>query len=369
MRGCAMTQDGTANGDGVPPGMAMDEAGIAAGIALQAEHCLRNDAPVTARVVQAGLAIMHSATRCGGRIRSWPGLPLEDAMPLRFAAGFHHLHLSGDDARLAPIYAGLVTDQAQVDRILLAVLADHDARLLDWFDGPPQTNEAGRSASFMAGLLWLSGRVGHRFELNELGASAGVNTMMERYRYTLAGVGVGPAGSPMHITPEWRGASPPLAPVEIVAIRGCDTAPADLSDPAAALRIKSYVWPDSPVRLGRIDAAIALAAIRPPEVARADAADWVERRLAAPQEGGVCRVFHHSIVWQYISEDRRRRIAASIEAAGRAATRERPIAWMMLETNRETFRHELTVRHWPGDGTPHVLGQAQAHGAWVEWFA
>lgn len=354
--------------DGVPPGMAMDEAGIASGIRLQAEHCRRNDAPITARIVEAGIAIMRSETLCGARIRGWPGLPLEDAMPLRFAAGFHHLHLSGDDDRLAQVYGGSKVDQAEVDAIVLAVLADHDARLLRWFDGPPQTNEAGRSASFMAGLLWLSSRAGPRFEINELGASAGVNTMMERYRYDLGGVMAGPVSSPMHIAPEWRGPQPPRAPVEIVAIRGCDTAPADLSVPAAALRIKSYVWPDAPQRLQRIDAAIALAAEQRPDLVRADAADWVEERLAAPHPGGVTRVFNHSIVWQYVGEDRRARITAAIEAAGRMATPDRPIAWMMLETNRATFRHELTIRHWPGDGVPHVLGQAQAHGAWVEWY-
>jgi hypothetical protein len=41
---------------------------------------------------------------------------------------------------------------------------------------------------------------------------------------------------------------------------------------------------------------------------------------------------------------------------------------MMLETNRETFAHELRIRHWPGHPEWALLGQAQAHGAWVEWF-
>ena len=60
-------------------------------------------------------------------------------------------------------------------RIVAGVVASHEAALLPWLDGPPQTNEAGRSASIMAALLWLSQRLGPRFELNELGASAGVN--------------------------------------------------------------------------------------------------------------------------------------------------------------------------------------------------
>lgn len=348
----------------------LDDGRVALGIRLQAEHCRRNDAPVTARIVEAQLALMAGGTRCGAKIRDWPGLPLEDAMPLRLAGGFHHLLLTGADARLDPVYRGEISGQADVDAIVCAVTADHDERLLGWFDSPPQTNEAARSASFMAGLKWLSLRLGPHFELNELGASAGINTMMERYHYELGGVTAGPAHSPMRIAPEWRGPPPPDAPVEIVAIRGCDQAPVNLADPAEAMRVKAYVWPEIASRIARMDAAIALAAKRAPDVVRADAADWVEHRLAAPQDVGVTRVIHHSIVWQYIPPERRERIVAAMAAAGAKADDERPLAWMMLETNRETFRHELRIRHWSsaGDSGWQLLGQAQAHGAWVEWY-
>ncbi|MBL0925269.1 MAG: DUF2332 domain-containing protein [Sphingomonadaceae bacterium] len=345
----------------------MDNGHIVSGIKFQAEHCRRNDAPVTARIIEAQLALLHGNTMCGQRIATWPGLPLEDAMPLRLAGGFHHLLLSGDDDRLVPVYKAEVTEQPGVDAIVAAVTADHDARLLAWFDGPPQTNEAGRSASFMAGLLWLSDKAGPHFELNELGASAGINTMMERYHYDLGGITVGPVTSPMQIKPEWRGPPPPAADVDIVSICGCDQAPVDLSDPDAALRVKSYVWPENAGRLERMDAAIALAVQKRPDVVQADALDWVMERLSSPQDMGVVRVINHSIVWQYIPEDRRRRISEAIEAKGLEASTDRPLAWMMLETNRQTFKHELSIKYWPGPDTWHVLAEAQAHGAWVQW--
>jgi hypothetical protein len=346
----------------------MDDARVEKGIRWQAEHCRRNNAPVTARLIDAQVALMKTDTAVGRRIANWPGLPLEDAMPLRLTGGFHHLLLTGDEQRLEPVYRGEVTDQVQVDAIVAAVTADHDARLLPWFDGPPQTNEAGRSASFMAGLMWLSGRLGPRFELNELGASAGINSMMDRYHYDLCGVVAGPNGSPMRIKPEWRGPPPPDNPVEIVAIKACDQAPIDLSDPDAALRVKSYVWPENTDRIVRMDAALKLAAEKAPDIVQADAMDWVLQRLAAPQDEGVTRVINHSIVWQYIPADKRAAITHAIEAAGAKATYAKPLAWMMLETNRDTFAHELTIRYWPGGERAALLGQAQAHGAWVEWF-
>jgi hypothetical protein len=238
---------------------------------------------------------------------------------------------------------------------------------LPWLDGPPQTNEVGRSANFMAALLWLSPKIGTQFELNELGASAGINSMMDRYHYDLGGVSVGPENSPMRIRPDWRGPPPTESPVTITHIHGCDQAPIDLSDPASAMRVKSYVWPENLDRMARMDTAIALAAVQPPNVVKADALDWVLERLSAPQDPYVVRIFNHSIVWQYIPQDRRQKIRAAIEAAGQKATFERPLAWIMLETNRETFKHELSVKYWPGPDDWHVLAEAHAHGAWIDW--
>ncbi|MFM9934844.1 MAG: DUF2332 domain-containing protein [Novosphingobium sp.] len=345
----------------------MDGSDVAAAIGWQADHAAKNGAPCTGRVVRAQLALLDGATETGHRLATWPGKPLEDALPLRLAGGFHHLVLSGADTRLVPVYRGEVTDQAAIDALVGDIARMHDAALLPWLDGPPQTNEAGRSASIMAALLWLSPRLGPRFELNELGASAGVNTMMERYFYNLGGTLAGPETSPMRIVPEWRGPAPASAPVDITAIQGCDRDPVNLADPAEALRLKSYVWAEVTERLARIDAAIALAGQQPPHLMQMDAADWVDHRLAARQETDTTRVFYHSIVWQYLPPETRARIEAAMARAGAAADASRRLAWITLETNRQTFAHELAVRFWPGGAEPVQLGAAHAHGAWVEW--
>lgn len=337
-------------------------------IAWQAAHCRENDASITAAIVAAQRALLHGDTAVARRLSSWPGPVAEQAVPLRLAGGLNWLHLSGKETRLAPVYAGEVRDQGAIDAIVGAVVADHDARLLTWLDGPPQTNEAGRSASIMAGLLWLARRVPGRFEMNEIGASAGANTMIERYAYDLGGVRIGPFDSPVSIAPEWRGGPPPAGAVDIVAIAGCDRAPIDLADPDAALRLRAYVWPENRQRLARLDAVITLARQKAPDLVRADAPDWVARRLAMPQQRGVTRVLYHSIVWQYLTQEARRSIEAAMAEAGTRASVERPLAWLMLETNRETFAHELRVRVWPGEGGWTLLGQAHAHGKWVEWL-
>ena len=361
--------------------MAMGEPGImgledfTTALDWQARHAEENGAPATARVIRALARVRASDTATGRRIANWPGLTLKDAMPLRLAGGFHHLVLTGVDDRLSEVYAGVITDQSAVDALVLDLTHRFDARLLPWLDGPPQTNEAGRSASIMAGLLWLAQRVrAPRFDLFELGASAGVNTMIDRYFFRLGETEVGPAQSPMRIVPEWRGASPPppSAGFGITSVKGCDIAPINLADPDAALRLKAYVWPDARERMARIDAAIALAGAQPPDLVAADAGEFAAAMLARPAQPGVARVMFHSIMWQYMPAETQARITVAFEAAGAEATRETPLGWIALETDPATFRHELRVRLWDGDahqGEEHLLSHAHPHGAWVEWLA
>ena len=359
-----MASDGAGEGSGKPV-MAITD--VEEGIRWQADHAEKAGAPCTARVIRATLAMLGADTASARRMANWQGKVLEDAMPLRIAGGLHHLFLSGEARELEPVYGGEIVDQGSVDAIVAKLAERYDARLLPWFDSPPQTNEASRSASVMAGLLWLSGRLGPRFELNEIGASAGINTMMGRYFYDLGGVQAGPERSRMRIVPEWRGAPPPQAPVEIVSARGCDVAPLDLTDPEQVLRLKAYIWADATERMARMDAAAALAAESPPDLVRRDAAEFVADRLAAPQEEGVTRVLFHTVMWQYLPDVTRDAITAAMEQAGAEARSEKPLAWIQLETNRATFRHELRVRYWPGGEDWTLLAEAHPHGAWVDW--
>jgi hypothetical protein len=98
-----------------------------------------------------------------------------------------------------------------------------------------------------------------------------------------------------------------------------------------------------------------------------DAAAFVHQRLAQPQELGVTRVLFHSIVWQYLPAATQQAITAMMNGAGGRATANKPLAWIALETNRETFKHELRVRYWPGGEQAVKLAEAHPHGAWVEW--
>lgn len=342
----------------------MDEA-----IAWQADHADHSAAPCTARVVRAQRAVLATDTQVARRMTNWPGLLLADALPLRLAGGLHNLFLTGDAPKLGPVYAGELTEQAAIDALVARLVERFDARLSPWLDGPPQTNEAGRSSNFIAAELWLADQgLPARFECLEIGSSAGINLMIERYSFDLGGVRVGPDSPVMSFAPEWRGPPPPDRAIAIAALRGCDVAPLDLTDPEQVLRLRAYIWPEHAVRFARLDAAVASAKSQPPDLVRQGAADFVEEQLALPQEPGTTRLLMHSIVWQYLPEDEQSRITRAMEAHGREATDERALAWVALESNRDLLNHGLSVRYWPGDGEPQLLAAAHAHGAWVEWF-
>ena len=152
----------------------------------------------------------------------------------------------------------------------------------------------------------------------------------------------------MWFVPEWRGQPPPDWTIAFAALKGCDVAPLDLTEPAHALRLRSYIWPEQAVRFERLEAAIAAARASAPDLVAMNAADFVEQELARPQQAGTTRVLMHSIVWQYVPEDQQARVTAAMAAAGARATPEQPLAWISLEGNRVLLNHGLTVRYWPG---------------------
>lgn len=333
--------------------------------AVQAGYCAAMDAPITARICTAlGQGITRSS-ETGRRVLDWPGEPVADALVLRLVGGLHALHRRGVP-ELRRIFTGEETDLGRIGATLDAVLSAYDLPLMPWLYGPPQTNEAARSNGLMTGLLHLAARYGPKLEVLEIGSSAGLNLMIGRYHFDLGGVRVGPPESPLVLQPSWRGSPPPAAQVEIVAARGVDIAPLDLTDERDADRLRAYVWVDAVARQARLETAIAMLRAAPVRLERGPAADWLAAQLAEPQPAGVTRVLLHSVVWQYLRPDAQVRIAEMMEAAGAAATPARPLGWVMMEPNRDLAMQEVRVRGWPGETPMELVARAHAHGTWVE---
>lgn len=339
------------------------EENVRGAFRIQEHYCQRMDAPIYADLCTIIADGLTRDSAIGRRVLDWPGEPTRDALPLRLVGGLHALVRAGADAELAAIFAGEVPPTADA---INAILARHATAIDPWLDGPPQTNEPGRSGALIVGLLKVAEWFGPKLEVLEIGSSGGLNLLIGRYRFDLGGVMVGPADSPVTITPDWRGDPPAVPPLEIVSARGCDVNPIDVTDPAVARRLEAYVWAEKPERLERLERAIAMVRAEPVRLEQADAADWVEARLAEPQAEGVTRVLMHSVVWQYLPEPIAERIRRAMTDAGSSATAATPLAWVTMEPDRALAEQVVSVRAWPGHAEWEVLATAHAHAQWVK---
>lgn len=325
----------------------------------QAEACAALGSPLMNRLMTGLAERLEPGDPVADRVLGWQGDPSAkaDSVPLRLAGGLHALVLTGQDPILATAYASGFDPTPEA----LAALARHPAFLLDWLTTPPQTNEVRRSAPLIAAAHRLTQRFGLPLILSELGASAGLNLLWDHYALRIGDQTFGPPAPALTLAPDWTGPLPPHASPTILDRRGTDLNPLDpVTD---SLRLLAYHWPDQPDRIDRTRAALDLAAQARPRVDRADAADWLEARLATRTPGAMHLVFN-TVAWQYFPEATQARARSALAAAGR----EMPLAHLSMEADDQTPGAALTLTLWPG-GETISLGRADFHGRWIAWRA
>jgi hypothetical protein len=334
------------------------EAAVRASFAEQAGWCEKLGSPFTAALCRVLAGTLDRTSAVGRRVLDWPGdpAPSADALALRLCGGLHGLVRAGAAPGLAALYP---PNPPPGEAALAAALRPglDRADLMPWLESPPQTNEVGRSAVLMAGLLAAADRLRRPLHLLELGASAGLNLILERYGYDLGGRRAGDPGSPLQLTPEWKGPPPPAADVVVASRRGVDLRPADPD------RLLAYIWPDQEERLARAEQAIAIRAADPPPVDTGDAADWIVTQLEQPAADGAARIVIHSVAYQYFPQAIRKRVKAAIEATGTGE----PLGWLRMEKRPEDERYGLRLRLWPGGGD-RLLAWTHPHGRSVSWL-
>jgi PTH1 family peptidyl-tRNA hydrolase len=303
------------------------------------------------------------------RVLDWPGDvgPGGQSVPLRLAGALHGLVLDGADDALAHAYPPNRVDDDTLIAAVEGAMSRHEARMMAWLDHAPQTNEVRRAAALIPAIWWALARHDLPVVLSELGASAGLNLSLDRFALAMGGAVHGPENSPVRLEPDWTGAVPCPAPIRVEGRAGVDLNPLDPTDPAHALRLCAFLWPDQPARMALTRGAIGLSATVPEQ---GDAGDWLARRLADARPGCL-HVVYHSIAWQYFPAATQAKARAALAAAGARAGHDAPLAHIAMEADGDPEGAVLTAQVWParaGEDGPQRLARVDYHGRWVKWL-
>lgn len=344
---------------------------MAARFREQATACARLGSPMYADLLDRCARDIQSGGPVRDVLAGHEDDPGPSAVALRLAGSVHRLVLDRRAGELATFYPS-VGGRFEADgcwRAFLRLVREEPEAVRGRLDRAPQTNEVGRAAALMGGLLRIGETYRHPVRLFEIGSSGGLNLRADRFAYVQEGrLLQGPADSPLRLVEPWRGRVPAAWPdLRVVHRLGSDPYPVDVGSTEGRLTLTAYVWPDQRARLERLRAAFEVAAAQPASVREQDAVGFV---AALDLADATTTVLWHSVMWQYLPAGDRDAVTARVEEVARDATPDRPFAHLYAEPVRRTPEHEhaflVVLRLWPG-GERRVLATTAPHGLPTTW--
>jgi hypothetical protein len=278
-------------------------------------------------------------------LRFLGSLPPERRQPnLLFAAA---RYLLGDPVGIARLRALVRQNSAELAGVMMARRT--------------QTNEPARCATLLPALALLPPPLA----LIEVGASAGLTLLFDRYSYDYAGhqiAGQDPRAPVLRCAP--RGPVPLPDRLPAISWRaGLDLDPLDVTSDDDVRWLSCLVWPGEGDREQRLAAAIAAARRDPPVIHRGDLLTDLPA-LAAQAPAGATLVVYHSAVLAYVTPAGRERFAGTVRAL--------PAIWLSNEGPAILPGIPLPAYH----GAPFVLARdghtplalTDSHGTWLQWL-
>jgi hypothetical protein len=317
--------------------------------------------------------------------------PVAQRLPMLLFAAVHELVLRGADHELAQWYPSVMGGRARavpdaadssaaIEAFVDVCRVYHDDIVTTMRTRATQTNESGRVAATYPALSLIDGPLA----LIELGASAGLNLQLDRFRIQLhhpdasggAVIGGDPHSSVIVSSSCARGSLPPAGPLRIVSRLGIDLDPLDVADPVAVRWLQACVWADETERMARLRAAVAVCRVDPAPMLRGDMLELVTPAVDGVAENGSHPVVVHTWVAAYLSTREQLRLTATIDAIGA----KRDLDWVFMELRRSVpglptidtgdERHNVLMRvaYRGGSRSVELLALCHPHGTWLTWF-
>ncbi len=306
-------------------------------------------------------------------------LPAEKLRPVLLFAAVHFLILQGAQHKLARIYeAPTAKTSVQEAPVQFKDFCDefHDEIVQVMRKRNIQTNEVNRCIGLVPALMVVTRKVSRPLGLIEMGSSAGLGLLFDRFRYDYGGDSVvGLPGSNVRCHTTLRGPAPPYqSSISEVDYRiGIDIDPPDINDEDDVLWLRACIWVGDIGRDQRLTAAVELARREWPEVVRGDVLTTLKAEVAkVPYDLEL--VLYNCWMMAWMSPELRGELTLLIEDIGRT----RPLWWISYEwpSMVAAFADEpdrpdaslLGIQHITAHGSEaQVLARIGQHGNWLEW--
>lgn len=221
-----------------------------------------------------------------------------------------------------------------------------------------QTNECRRCVALLPGLMEAPF---NSFHLVDVGASAGLNLAIDRYRYSWGSLQWGPV-STLLLETELRGCEPRLHDVEVLGRIGLDLNPIDPANPQDRAWLDALIWPEHHQRRERLRLALDLTTDLEVDFVTGNALSTLPGVLEDLPEGEPVVMMNSYAMNQFAPSQR-----IEIDEVVRTARKHRPIhrvSFEMLDKSEDWARLSID----DGSGWRDI-GQGHPHGEWVDFYA
>jgi hypothetical protein len=232
-----------------------------------------------------------------------------------------------------------------------------------------QTNEVNRCFALLPAFLELARQSGRRIDLLELGPSAGLNLLVDRYGYRYRNGAWGAADAQLVLTGDERREVPAdllAVELQIGRRRGIDLNPVDATTDEGMRLLTSFVWADQWHRLDRLRQAVEILRQDPPQVLRGDYVELLPVILAERDLDALTVVFQTASTF-YLTRHRYDEVRASL----RDAAKDAPLGWVSMQRWDEEEESgdgpPLELALWP-DHDGRVLARMGPHGEWLDYL-
>jgi len=312
--------------------------------------------------------------------------PPQQRLPVLLFAAVHFLLLGGTDHRLTRWYPTLGdTSEADGDPYpdFRDFVLDRRTEVIELLaTRNTQTNEIGRCSVLRPAWAVATADVVAPLGLIEVGASAGLNLLLDRWAYdfTPEGPRSGDPSREVLVTAQSRGNPIPELGTLVLASRvGIDVQPVQVVDDEAVRWLLACVWPDQLPRFRRLQSAVDVARTDPPVLLTGDAVEALPPiALAVPADQHLA--VQNSWALNYLTPESRQQFLGVLDELGAV----RDLSWVSAEG--PDFAPGLPFPPRP-DGITKDLGtvtvlttwrngckasrrlaDSHPHGTWVHWW-